>query len=117
MSPDRQSGIACKTCRRRGRKCDRALPKCISCHRRGVECEGYPLRWVGLAARGHKAGRTHQPVTSDRVPQEQHASARLVVSNAASRVRHMLPQDGLKLFLGYCKQCSIRRYLALAHGL
>ena len=52
-------GTACKTCRRRGRKCDRSLPTCTSCRQRGVHCEGYILRWVGLAARGRLANQTH----------------------------------------------------------
>lgn len=49
---------ACKTCRRRGRKCDRTLPTCMSCTERGVLCEGYVMRWVGVAARGKLAGET-----------------------------------------------------------
>ncbi|KAF2120267.1 fungal-specific transcription factor domain-containing protein [Lophiotrema nucula] len=50
-------GTACRTCRRRGRKCDRTLPACLSCSKRGVVCEGYVLRWVGAAARGPLAGQ------------------------------------------------------------
>lgn len=46
-------GVACKTCRRRGRKCDRRLPKCINCSLRGAECEGYTLRWVKVAVGRH----------------------------------------------------------------
>ncbi|KUJ17254.1 uncharacterized protein LY89DRAFT_696763 [Mollisia scopiformis] len=59
-------GTACKTCRRRGRKCDRSLPTCTSCSQRGVECEGYVLRWVGVAARGYLASQTspdHHAIT------------------------------------------------------
>lgn len=49
MSRKNLFGIACKTCRRRGRKCDRTLPTCINCSLRGAECEGYVLRWVNAA--------------------------------------------------------------------
>lgn len=59
MSRSNLFGIACKTCRRRGRKCDRNLPTCRSCSIRGVECEGYVLRWVDAAAQGTLAGKTH----------------------------------------------------------
>ena len=59
MSRNNLFGIACKTCRRRGRKCDRSLPTCMSCSRRGVECEGYVLRWVDAAVRGPLAGQTY----------------------------------------------------------
>ena len=57
MSRSNLFGIACKTCRRRGRKCDRNLPTCRSCSIRGVECEGYVLRWVDTAAGGTSAGK------------------------------------------------------------
>lgn len=49
---------ACRGCRRRGRKCDRTLPSCVSCTRRGVPCEGYITRWPGVAARGKLAGKS-----------------------------------------------------------
>lgn len=54
-------GAACKTCRRRGRKCTRELPKCKSCLDKGIECEGYTLKWTGLASRGKLAGKTSMP--------------------------------------------------------
>jgi hypothetical protein len=92
MTSKPQFGIACKTCRRRGRKCDRTLPKCMSCHRRGVECEGYTLRWVGLAARGSMAGRTYQSATDDPTPRKEQASVSLVSKNDDSYVRYVLPQ-------------------------
>jgi hypothetical protein len=92
MTSQPQSGIACKTCRRRGRKCDRTLPKCMSCHSRGVECEGYPLRWVGLAARGRMAARTYQSVTADPAPREKQASVRLVSKIDDSNVGGELSQ-------------------------
>lgn len=56
--PTKYNGTACKTCRRRGRKCTRELPKCQSCLNKGIECEGYTLRWAGLASRGRLAGKT-----------------------------------------------------------
>jgi Fungal Zn(2)-Cys(6) binuclear cluster domain len=61
MSRNNLFGVACRTCRRRGRKCDRSLPTCMSCRLRGVECEGYVLRWVAVdaAARGTLAGQTY----------------------------------------------------------
>lgn len=49
-------GAACKTCRRRGRKCSRELPTCRTCADKSIECEGYPLKWAGLASRGFLAG-------------------------------------------------------------
>ncbi|KAH7310758.1 fungal-specific transcription factor domain-containing protein [Stachybotrys elegans] len=51
-------GTACRTCRRRGRKCDRTLPRCLSCEQRRVPCEGYITRWPGVAARGKLAGQS-----------------------------------------------------------
>ena len=59
MSQNNLFGIACKACRRRGRKCDRSLPTCMSCSLRGVECEGYVFRWVDASARGTLAGQTY----------------------------------------------------------
>lgn len=58
MSQKASFPTACKTCRRRGKKCDRTLPSCMSCTQRGVPCEGYVTRWVGVAARGKLAGET-----------------------------------------------------------
>lgn len=49
MSRENLFGIACKICRRHGRKCDRRLPMCVNCSLRGAECEGYVLRWVNAA--------------------------------------------------------------------
>lgn len=49
---------ACRTCRRRGRKCDKTLPFCQSCKDRSVVCEGYVTRWANIAARGKLQGRT-----------------------------------------------------------
>lgn len=54
----RHSGSACKTCRRRGRKCTRELPKCRSCLDKGIDCEGYVLKWSGLASRGKLVGKS-----------------------------------------------------------
>lgn len=58
MSHRSLHGTACKGCRRRGRKCDRTLPTCLSCEHRGVACEGYITRWPGVAARGKLAGKS-----------------------------------------------------------
>ncbi|KAH8174078.1 fungal specific transcription factor domain-containing protein [Sarocladium implicatum] len=55
--PESRHATACKVCRRRGRKCDRALPFCHACKQRGVQCEGYVTRWPGVAARGKLAGK------------------------------------------------------------
>lgn len=126
MNIGSQSGIACKTCRRRGRKCDRTLPKCESCHGRGVECEGYPLRWVGLAARGRMALRTYD----DLVSREQQVSisyesnvgdGRLAKCTSSSDVTlrqspwelpaTLLPLDHLRGFIKYCKTGSLRRVI------
>lgn len=123
MTSQPQSGIACKTCRRRGRKCDRTLPKCKSCQGRDVECEGYPLRWVGLAARGRIALRTYDNLIS----REQQVSisyesnvgdGRLAncVSSSDVTLRQspwelpatLLPLDYLRGFIKYCKTGSLR---------
>ncbi|PWY63977.1 hypothetical protein BO83DRAFT_431367 [Aspergillus eucalypticola CBS 122712] len=58
MSTPQLFGRACKTCRRRGRRCDRVLPACGTCESNGLVCEGYLLRWSGLASRGRLAGKT-----------------------------------------------------------
>lgn len=62
--PAGYNGTACKTCRRRGRKCTKELPKCQSCLSKGITCEGYTLRWAGLASRGRLAGKTTLDETS-----------------------------------------------------
>ncbi|ETS87903.1 hypothetical protein PFICI_01731 [Pestalotiopsis fici W106-1] len=49
-------GAACRTCRRRGRKCTRELPACQSCIDKGNECEGYAFKFAGLASRGFLSG-------------------------------------------------------------
>lgn len=56
-------GRACKTCRRRGRGCDRRLPTCNTCETNGLVCEGYLLQWPGLASRGKFVGKSI-PVSS-----------------------------------------------------
>lgn len=56
MMEQRYHGAACKTCRRRGRKCTRELPACHSCIEKGNDCEGYALKWAGLASRGFLSG-------------------------------------------------------------
>lgn len=60
----RHGGTACRKCRTRGRRCDKALPACGSCVGKGIECEGYVLRWAGLASRGKNAGKS-VPVTKE----------------------------------------------------
>ncbi|KAL2820123.1 fungal-specific transcription factor domain-containing protein [Aspergillus granulosus] len=50
-------GRACRTCRRRGRGCDRRLPFCQTCEKKGLTCEGYPIRWSGIASRGKFANK------------------------------------------------------------
>jgi hypothetical protein len=57
-------GVACKTCRRRGKKCDRNLPTCKSCSKRGVQCEGYAYRWINPTTPRISAGRLQMPRTT-----------------------------------------------------
>lgn len=57
-------GAACKTCRRRGRKCTRELPTCQTCKDRGLDCEGYVLKWAGLASRGYLVGKDASKIKS-----------------------------------------------------
>lgn len=58
MTSERYFGRACKTCRRRGRGCDRRMPSCNTCETSGQTCEGYQLQWPGLASRGQLVGKT-----------------------------------------------------------
>ncbi|KAK6826403.1 hypothetical protein RU639_005686 [Aspergillus parasiticus] len=58
MTSERYFGRACKTCRRRGRGCDRRMPSCNTCQTSGQTCEGYQLQWPGLASRGQLVGKT-----------------------------------------------------------
>ena len=50
-------GTVCKTCRKRGKKCDKLLPACSTCIGKGITCEGYTFRWSGVASRGKLAGK------------------------------------------------------------
>ncbi|KAJ5951945.1 fungal-specific transcription factor domain-containing protein [Penicillium vulpinum] len=65
MANERYFGRACKTCRRRGRGCDRRMPSCNTCETNGLTCEGYLLQWPGLASRGQLVGKSI-PVTTKR---------------------------------------------------
>ncbi|OQE44857.1 hypothetical protein PENCOP_c002G07470 [Penicillium coprophilum] len=65
MANDQYFGRACKTCRRRGRGCDRRMPSCSTCETNGLKCEGYLLQWPGLASRGQLVGKSI-PVTTKR---------------------------------------------------
>ncbi|KAJ5496520.1 fungal-specific transcription factor domain-containing protein [Penicillium fimorum] len=65
MANERYFGRACKTCRRRGRGCDRRIPSCKTCETTGMTCEGYLLQWPGLASRGQLVGKSI-PVTTKR---------------------------------------------------
>ncbi|CEJ59487.1 hypothetical protein PMG11_08111 [Penicillium brasilianum] len=58
MANERFFGRACKTCRRRGRGCDRRMPTCNTCEASGQTCEGYQLQWPGLASRGQLVGKS-----------------------------------------------------------
>lgn len=55
-------GTVCKTCRRRGKKCDKLLPECSTRVDKGIKCEGHVFRWSGVASRGKLAGK-RIPVT------------------------------------------------------
>lgn len=70
-------GSACKTCRRRGRKCTRELPHCKSCLDKGIECEGYALKWAGIASRGKLAGKTSLAPTEKVLPQRSRSSPKV----------------------------------------
>ncbi|KAJ5713040.1 uncharacterized protein N7483_010221 [Penicillium malachiteum] len=58
MVNEQYFGRACKTCRRRGRGCDRRMPSCNTCEASGQKCEGYLLQWPGLASRGQFVGKS-----------------------------------------------------------
>lgn len=100
--PEARHGIACKVCRRRGRKCDRTLPFCHACAQRGVQCEGYVTRWLGVAARGKLAGKTipvrdrvgaigSQPSGRKENKRKQH----LTEPNSVDRLSKQYPVPGL----------------------
>lgn len=57
-------GVACITCRRRGRKCDKTHPACNACISRGRLCEGYLLRWLNTLPTKLSAKHQPQPVLS-----------------------------------------------------
>ncbi|EXJ80552.1 hypothetical protein A1O1_08698 [Capronia coronata CBS 617.96] len=119
---------ACRNCRRRGRRCDKTLPTCLSCKNRLVACEGYVTRWTGVAARGKLAGKS-KPVLDDeeegRTSPEQPRCSRATTSTTSvsprQRQRHQkqlaasqrlgslktigqpdsLRADGLDVFIDY----------------
>ncbi|KAG9255100.1 fungal-specific transcription factor domain-containing protein [Emericellopsis atlantica] len=95
MSPAALHGTACKVCRRRGRKCDRTLPTCLSCKRRGVECEGYVTRWPGVAARGKLAGQSIPVAASNSI----HGSR--TGAGHVSRGRHVSDGVGRNRYFQY----------------
>lgn len=112
--PARKHGTACRTCRRRGRKCDRSLPTCQSCRDRGVLCEGYVLRWAGVAARGRFAGKTIPLETPSGTVSNESGSTNgvesgLVQSNDRPAKPPLIHEiisgagDGVDELIGYCE--------------
>ncbi|QPC67981.1 hypothetical protein HYE67_010212 [Fusarium culmorum] len=99
---------ACINCRRRGRKCDRTLPKCLSCEKRGVACEGYVTKWPGVAARGKLAGRSIPVADGSVIIAGAHSKARQRQPNrdasmtptTSSTVNHV-PSDEVDKFVQY----------------
>lgn len=89
--PTAYNGTACKTCRRRGRKCTKEIPSCQSCLNKGITCEGYTLRWAGLASRGRWAGKTtlDESSSSSTPPHEQHSPATSIESPLSIRNRRV----------------------------
>lgn len=87
----------------------------MSCHGRGVECEGYPLRWVGLAAGGKTIVRKYDgPVSREQQAKllEGQYHARQYGSSSSDVTLHratwrmpapLLPPDGLQVFIKCCK--------------
>lgn len=100
MTNTKYHGVACKTCRRRGRKCTKELPRCKSCLDKGIECEGYALKWSGMASRGKLAGNTWLPLPQrDRTRAKSttpKTSVQLVPDNAQTPVNEgeAVIQDG-----------------------
>ena len=90
---------ACRTCRRRGRKCDKLLPTCQSCNARGSPCEGYVTRWPGVAARGRLAGKT-VPVNPGRLLPEEQSATRVPTRIDSVDQNH---QDDLGPLIDYCE--------------
>lgn len=100
MSRNNLFGIACKTCRRRGRKCDRSLPKCMNCSLRGVECEGYVLRWVDAATRGALAGQTYTAPDHEVDPhlnRELRTSSKVMITKADKVENSPHPRNSAKV--------------------
>jgi hypothetical protein len=100
MSQPALHGTACKVCRRRGRKCDRALPTCVNCEKRGVRCEGYVTRWVGVAARGKFAGKSAPVLEAEAVApssKQSHEGIELKPQSHNAVVKsHTLEQDSTR---------------------
>lgn len=89
---------ACRTCRRRGRKCDKTLPACQSCKDdRSVVCEGYVTRWAGVAARGRLRGKTIPVLldkdTIDKRSVEKGSPSRTASSTALARWSPEAPRN------------------------
>lgn len=63
MKSQSKRGTECKTCRRRGCKCDKSLAEYHSCADKGIACEGYLFRWSGVASWGKLAGKSIPVVT------------------------------------------------------
>lgn len=100
---------ACIGCRRRGRKCDRTLPKCLSCEKRGVACEGYVTKWPGVAARGKLAGRSIPVADSSVIIAGTHSRARqrrlkrdTSTTPTTSSTVNPVPSDEVDKFIQYC---------------
>ena len=92
MSRGSLYGVACKTCRRRGRKCDRRLPKCANCGLRGAECEGYPVRWIDGArkpARNNR-GRAHDTNSDGRLRSGSRIAAPTTIGGSRQRSHRLL---------------------------
>lgn len=76
---------ACRTCRRRRRKCDKTLPSCQSCCDRSITCEGYVTRWPGIAARGRLCGKVIPVIVNEETSSKHVAKKDISSSTALTR--------------------------------
>ena len=100
MGIEPKHGTACKTCRRRGRKCDKTLPSCKTCQAKGLVCDGYAFRWPGMAARGKYAGQLN-PETS---------TLQALGSDHLSSIERPVALD-VQPFIDYCEFQALRLQL------
>ena len=106
MADGNKHGTACRTCRRRGRRCDKTLPACKACDQRRVQCEGYVTRWPGVAARGKLAGKTVPVVLespAESVARTENPGQTQAFNGLLDQKHFVDASDDLESLIGYCE--------------